>query len=316
MPVHLLRVAAAMVLTIGLFVSSAFAQAPPTGPLVLHVPASARTAALGNAWVAGRDGDVIFSNPAQLIGTRPGFDVSVTRLGEASTMTSIGSVFAAGKWSLTFGWGAQLLGFNADAATSYPYSPDLLQAKGSRSGTSALVTAGAAILFKKFRIGVAGKYASDLAATSARTLLPITANQHVLLVDVGVARNLFGGAAALAVQNIGRHSHDNGGYLPIPRQIALGWSTARGAGPFDLGIFTQVTGRKSWVAPAAGVEVGYSWIEGYTVVLRAGARRPETSAEKPLALGAAFTMDRLTVEYAVRFFDGGRSANGVTLRWR
>jgi len=39
-------------------------------------------------------------------------------------------------------------------------------------------------------------------------------------------------------------------------------------------------------------------------------------AEKPLALGAALTVDRLTVEYAVRFFDGGRSANGVTLRWR
>lgn len=298
-----------------LTVSPAFAQAPPTGPLVLHVPASARTAALGNAWVAGRDQDVVFHNPAQLIGTRPGVDVSVTRLGSASTMTSIGSVFAAGKWSLTFGWGAQLLGFNADAATRYPYSPDLLRAEGSRSGNSALVTVGAAILVKKFRIGVAGKYASDLAASSA-TLLPVRANQNVLLADVGVARNLFGGAAALAVQNIGRHSHDNGGYLPLPRQIALGWSTVKQAGPFDVGLFTQVTGRKRWVAPAAGVEVGYSWIEGYTVVLRAGARRPETSAEKPVALGAAFTVDRLTVEYAVRFFDGGRSANGVTLRWR
>ncbi|MCR4373301.1 MAG: hypothetical protein NUW22_00455 [Acidobacteria bacterium] len=180
--------------------SSAFAQAPPTGPLILHVPASARTAALGNAWVAGRDQDVVFHNPAQLIGTRPGFDLSVTRLGPASTMTSIGSVFAAGKWSLTFGWGAQLLGFNADAATSYPYSPDLLQAEGSRTGTSALVTAGAAVLVKKFRIGVSAKYASDLAATSASMLLPIRANQHVLLADVGVARNLNG----LSAENDGR----------------------------------------------------------------------------------------------------------------
>ena len=316
MSVHQWRSSAALAFAIGALVtSSAFAQAPPTGPLVLHVPASARTAALGNAWVAGRDQDVVFHNPAQLIGTRPGFDLSVTRLGSASTMTSVGSVFAAGRWSLIFGWGAQLLGFNADAATSYPYPPDILQAEGSRSGNSALVTVGAAVLVKKFRIGVAGKYASDLGASSA-ALLPVRANQTVLLADVGVARNLFGGAAALAVQNIGKHSHDNGGYLPIPRQIALGWSTARGAGPFDLGIFTQVTGRKGWVAPAAGVEVGYSWIEGYAVVLRAGGRRPETSAEKPMALGAALTVDRLTVEYAVRFFDAGRSANGVTLRWR
>ena len=56
----------------------AFAQAPPTGPLVLHIPSSARTAALANAWVAGRDQDVIFHNPAQLIGARSGFDLSLS----------------------------------------------------------------------------------------------------------------------------------------------------------------------------------------------------------------------------------------------
>lgn len=294
----------------------ASAQAPPTGPLVLHVPVSARTAALANAWVAGRDQEVVFHNPAQLIGARPGFDVSFTRLGPASQMLSAGSVFAAGKWSLTFGWGAQLLGFNADAATSYPYSPDLLLADGSRTGSSALMTAGAAILVKKFRIGVAGKYVSDLGAASATTLLPLRANHQMVLVDVGVARNLFGGAAAIAFQNLGRHSRDNGSTLTLPRQVAVGWSTSKVAGPFDVGVYTQVTARRDWTSPAVGVELGYSWIEGVSVQLRAGARRPETVAEKPLALGAAFTKDRLTVEYAVRFFDEGRTANGVTLRWR
>lgn len=292
---------------LALVVTPAFAQAPPTGPLVLHVPATARTTALGNAWVAGRDQDVIFHNPAQLIGVRPGFDLSLARPGPASTMISIGSVFAAGKWSLTFGWGVQTLGFNADAATAYPYSPDVLLADGSRTGSSALITAGAAILVKKFRIGVAGKYVSELAATS---------NHQVVLLDVGIARNLFRGAAALALQNIGPHSRDNSGYLPVPRQVALGWSTTRQAGPLDLGLYTQVTARRKWTAPAAGLEVGYSWIEGYNLAMRVGARRRETAAERPIALGAAFTMDRLTVEYAVRFFEEGRTANGVTLRWR
>ena len=37
----------------------AYAQAPPTPPLILHIPSSARTAALGNAWVAGRDAEVV-----------------------------------------------------------------------------------------------------------------------------------------------------------------------------------------------------------------------------------------------------------------
>lgn len=294
----------------------AVAQAPPTGPLVLHVPVSARTTALANAWVAGRDQEVVFHNPAQLIGARPGFDVSITRFGPASHMLSAGSVFAAGKWSLTFGWGAQVLGFNADAATSYPYSPDLLLTDGSRTGTSTLLTAGAAILVKKFRIGVAGKHVSDLGAASATSLLPLRANHQVVLLDVGVARNLFGGAAAIAFQNLGRHSRDNGSLLTVPRQVAVGWSTSKVAGPFDIGLYTQVTARRHWTSPAVGVEVGYSWIEGVNVLLRAGARRPETAAEKPLALGAAFTKDRLTVEYAVKFFDDGRTANGVTLRWR
>lgn len=315
MPGHWFRSLTVLAL-VALAYVPAFAQAPPTGPLVLHVPVSARTAALANAWVAGRDQDVIFHNPAQLIGARPGFDVSISRFGAASHMLSAGSVFAAGKWSLTFGWGAQVLGFNADAATRYPYSPDLLLADGSRTGTSTLVTAGAAILVKKFRIGVAGKYVSDLGAASTTSLLPLRANHQVVLLDVGVARNLFGGAAAIAFQNLGRHSRDNGSLLTLPRQVAIGWSTSKGAGPFDVGLYTQVTAQRHWTTPAAGVEVGYSWIEGVNVLVRAGARRPETAAETPWSLGAAVTKDRLTIEYAARLFDAGRAAHGVTLRWR
>jgi hypothetical protein len=74
--------------------------------------------------------------------------------------------------------------------------------------------------------------------------------------------------------------------------------------------------RTGWIAPAAGFEVGYSWIEGYSVALRVGARRPETDAGQPMSLGASFTADRLTVEYAAQFIDGGRISNGVTVRWR
>jgi len=295
--------------------TSVWAQAPPTGPLVLHVPTSARTAALGNAWVAGRDLDVIFHNPAQIIGTRSTIDLSVARLGPASTMLSAGSIYAAGKWSLTFGWGAQVVGVNADTAR-YPFSPDVTLAAGTRSGTSTLLTAGGAIVYKKFRVGAAVKYVSDMASTASAVLLPVRVNQHLLLADVGVARNLFGGAAAIAFQNLGRDSRDGGVLLRVPRQVAIGWSTTKVAGPLDLALFTQVTTRRHWTTPAAGIEAGYSWIEGYTVTLRAGVRRPETPAEKPIALGAALTADRLTVEYALRLFDGGRSASGVTLRWR
>jgi hypothetical protein len=317
MPCQRRRRAALVTFTLVAGISApAFAQAPATGPLILHVPSSARTAALANAWVAGRDQDVIFHNPAQLIGTRSGVDLSITRLGPASSMTSISSVFAAGKWSATFGWGAQLLGFNGNAATGYPFSPDILLADGPRNGTDALLAAGGAIVFKGFRVGATVKFVSEMAIAAPAALLPVRVNQHRLLADVGVARNLFGGAAALAVQNIGGDSTRDGTRLIVPRQIALGWSRTRQAGPLDLALFTQVSRRKGWTTPAAGLEVGYSWLEGYAATFRIGARRAETDAEKPLSLGAALSADRLTLEYAVRFFDGGRTANGVTIRWR
>jgi hypothetical protein len=307
--------AVAVALAVGAAVP-AFAQAPPSGPLVLHIPTSARTAALADAWVAGRDLDVIFHNPAQIIGTRSTLDLSLARLGPSSKMFSSAAIYAAGPRSLTFGWGVQVVGFNAPPTASYPYDPDVTLGSGSRNGTSLLVAFGGAFVIKGFRVGAAAKYASDIVATSPAVLNPVRVNQHRILADFGVARNLFGGAAAIAVQNIGRHTRHEGLHLPVPRQIAVGWSSTRVAGPIDLGLFSQVTVRKGWTSPALGVEAVYSWIEGLNVTLRAGVRRPETEREKPIALGAAFTFDRLVTEYAVRFFDGGQAAHGVTLRWR
>ena len=311
------RVPLAFALAFGVCAAApAYAQAPLTGPLVLHIPTSARTAALADAWVAGRDLDVIFRNPAQIIGTRSTLDLSLARLGPSSKMLSSGAIYAAGPRSLTFGWGVQVVGFTAPPTAPYPYDPDITLESGSRNGTSLLVTLGGAFVVKGFRVGAAGKYVSDIVAGSPTVLNPVRVNQHRILADIGVARNLFGGAAAIAVQNVGRHTRHEGLYLPVPRQIAVGWSSTRIAGPIDLGLFSQVTVRKGWTSPALGVEAGYGWIEGVNVTLRAGIRRPETEREKPYSFGAAFTFDRLVTEYAIRFFDGGKAAHGVTLRWR
>jgi hypothetical protein len=294
----------------------AFAQAPASGPLVLHFPTSARTAALADAWVAGRDFDVIFRNPAQIIGTGETLDITFARYGPASKMMSSGAIYAAGPRSLTFGWGVQFVGFSAPPTASYPYDPDVVLEPGSRNGTSLLATLGGALVIKGFRVGVAGKYVSDLVAASPAVINPVRVNQHRILADFGLARNVLGGTAALAVQNIGRHTRHDDLFLRVPRQIAVGYSQTRGAGPLDLGLFSQVTVRKGWTSPALGVEAGYSWIEGVNVQLRAGVRKPETEREKPYTFGAAFTFDHLVTEYAIRFFDGGKAAHGVTVRWR
>jgi hypothetical protein len=292
--------------------SLSFAQAPPTAPLVLTISPSARVTALGGAWVAGRDQDVIFHNPAQLIGARNDFSVSVARLGEQAQMASMQGGFTGGRLSFTLGWGVQVINFRAIDGTVPPFTTDtfrrdeiLLHPRPTGDAQSAVATVGAAVLYKGFRIGAAGKYAADRSA----------ANHHALLADFGLARNLFGGAIALAVQNVGSSTLD-GTSAKIPRQVALGYSKGRIAGPLDIAITTQVSHRAGWSSAAAGFEAGYSWIEGMSVTGRVGVRRPETDSEKPVSLGGAFTADRLTLEYALQMFDNSKRSHVVTVRWR
>jgi hypothetical protein len=286
--------------------SAARAQAPPAALLVLQVPPSARPASLAGAWVTGRDSDVLFYNPAQLIGARAGFNFSFTQHGSASRSASVASISTGGKWSLTLGWGAQFLTFDAPDAAPYPFTPDVLIGGVSSNAFSAQLGVGGAIVYKNLRIGAVGKYATDrFAATGA----------HAFLVDVGAARNLFGGVVAGSVQNLGRGSA-NGARVDVPRQVLVGYSIGRPVGEFDVALFTQTTFRKDWTSPAAGVDLGYSWIEGYSVAVRAGVMRPAIDAQKPFTLGGALTADRLTIEYGLQFFDAGRKSHVVTVRWQ
>lgn len=296
--------------------SRAGAQAPSAGPLVLLVPASTRATALGNAWVAGRDQDVLFYNPAQLIGARNDFAITLARYGSASSFASASSVFSSGPASLTLGWGVQAMEFNPNAADTYPYVPSGLMTLGSGDGLSLLAGVGAAMVYKTFRIGVTGKYATDRVAYGADIPMRAPTRHDALLGDFGIARNVLSGVAGLALQNVALGHASGARHVDTPRQFALGWSGVKQAGEFDLAFAGQVTARDKWIAPGGGIEIGYGWIEGYSVALRAGARRPETNAERPVALGATINADRLTLEYALQFFDGGRTANRMTFRWR
>lgn len=314
-----MRVPVAVLILCVCLPARSFAQAPAAGPLLLIVPATPRTAALGNAWVAGRDQDVLFYNPAQLIGARQGMDFSITRHGSEGTTATLGSVYAGGKWSMTLGWGVQFADFSVNPTTSYPYAPDMLLSSGTASGSSLLAAVGGAITWKGFRFGATGKYATDRVSMPTNTIdaaatPPIS--HGVIVADLGVARNSLGGVLAFSFQNLGGSSNGDGTGIIAPKQALAGWSMSRQVGPLDLALYTQWTIREDWQAAGAGAEVGYSWIEGYYVALRAGVRRPESGPEHPFTFGAAFTADRLTIEYGVQFFEGGHAANGVTIRWR
>jgi hypothetical protein len=290
-------------------------QATGTAPLALNLPVSTRAAALGNAWVTGRDDDVLFYNPAQLVGSRGGFNTTVARYGSSATLGALTSSFTGGP--LTLGWGVQAVTYSTPASTPYPFTPGVLMNAGSVDAFALVAAVGGAMTFKGFKIGVAGKYAEDRLSSQVGVVGAAGYREHgTFLGDVGVSHPLVGGVAGLAVQNIGRGWTDGSQKVDVPLQGSLGWSIAQQAGQLDLGFATQLTARKGWLSPGGGVELGYGWIEGYSAALRAGVRRPESNSERPFGLGGTFNADRLTLDYAMQFLDGMRTAHRLTVRWR
>jgi hypothetical protein len=298
-----------------LFASAASAQAPSPGFVVLSLPSSPRTTALGDAFVAGRDADVIFYNPAQLAGSRSSdAALAFTADGPSSTHVTLASTYAGGTLSFTWGWGVQVVDFHASPNATSPIGADTILSSGPANGSSTLLVVGGAVVYKGWRMGVDGKYVADRVTPLAPG--DASVDSQAVLADLGVARNIFGGTMAAAVRNLG-HAHDPlATTTSVPTEVRFGYSTTRSAGPLDLGIYSEGLARSGWWSPAGGLDVGYSWIEGYSIDLRAGAQRPQITSARPLAFGAAFTADRLTVEWAVQLYDGGRASNGVTVRWR
>lgn len=287
------------------------------GPLALLVPVSARAASLGNAWVAGRDEYTIFSNPA-LITPTTGFGLTLASHG--SDGRSIASASAATVGEYTFGWGVHLLDFSTSRSnTAYPYAPAALVGSGDADLFSMVAVVAVRRTYKGFGIGVAAKYAQDVVPreTAQNGLLVVPTRGAALLGDVGISHSLLGGTAGLSVQNISQPYSVGPNSFSVPTQIAVGWSDQTQWGPLDIGYVTQVTARREgWVAPGGGVEVGWAWIDGYSVTGRVGARRTETDDEKPVGIGASFRADRLNIEYGVNFYTGNEASHRLTLRWR
>jgi hypothetical protein len=302
-----MRISRTIAAAVTLLATTASAQAPPTSMLVLLLPASPRATALGNAWVAGRDDYSIFYNPAQIAPTN-GIGGSFARYAPGAVQGALSGAVTVG--SLTYGWGVQLVELGVRPRSEYPFAPAELTSGGSRDALSFVAMAGANRVFKGFRTGVAFKFAEDrVDAVPTRGVSAVRTRR--MLADVGVSHPFFSGTAALAVQNI-----DDAGTPRAPLQASLGWARQMQAGPFDVGVVTQVLERQDWFSPAGGVELGYGWIEGWSAALRAGARRPETREQRPLSLGASLNADRLVLDYAVELFAGRHYGQHLGMRWR
>ena len=282
----------------------------------LPTSASTRGLAMGNANVANRDDDVIFYGPAQLAVAR-GTSVAAERYfdGLAGGTVATTSRLATGG----IGVGAQIVeGRNSDACLQQ-FAPGPFLRSQTISRTQAVV--GAAQTYKRYRVGLAAKYAMEQTDDL---------RQSMFLADVGVSHDYSLGdfvplTAALAVQSIGGNPTD-AFLLGVPRTVSLGVVTGGPLGPFDLALAAQAgvehTGaRTSNIRnrPMArgGVEVGYTWLDGYSFALRAGERTASSwDLTQHTTFGAGLVLDRFAFDYAAEQLAGSRFGNRFGIRLR
>lgn len=297
----------------------------PYAPVVLQLPAGARSLAMGNAGIGGRDDDVLFFNPAQVAIAR-GMSASAERYSASASGGSVSAVTRLASGGIAIG--VRMADYDA-SPNALPVDRGSMLSGTGVIGTSLEATAGIAQVVKGIRVGAAAKYVED-AVPSFR------ANGAAL--DVGASKDVFRYfTAGLAVQNIGSSmtvpcSLSTHCVFPpitpsttpgpitttavLPLRTTLGIAGAGPVGPFDLTATAAVSMlRASWLSPAAGIEASYSWLDGYAIAVRAGGRRP-LAGEGPITAGAGFTMDRLSIDYALETLAGGRVGHRIGLRIR
>ena len=287
----------------------AHAQAAGFGPIVLQLPASTRAMGFGDAYVAVREPEAVFYNPAQL-GVRPGVAVSAERYGSLATAGAVASTYVFGKFG--FGLGAQMLDFRS-AGPAYPGAApngEQLLAGGAYPASSLVAAAALEMAYKGIRWGLTQKVAQDRVSFG---------RDGVWLTDVGAAREIGPVTVGATVQNLGAGPKMLGTSAELPTRGTIGAAAAGvplGA-LFDFAASGEVSVRRGGrVSPAGGVEFGYVPIDGVTFAGRVGARLPEKNGEAPITLGASFTFDRVSIDYGFEPYQGEGSGHRLGMRIR
>lgn len=273
---------------------------------VLRMPAWPRAAALADIGAATALPEGLFYNPA-VAGTVAAVAGSAHFFGSDSVLTTVVTGLTTGVVSIAAG--VQLL--RADIGSNplvdpLPGAPFL----DDRSLTS-VVTLGGSMRFKGIRFGASGKHIQ---------LFERTRDADGLAFDLGAQRAIGPISVALAVQNLGDDLDIVGETIELPRRYTL---AAEGAG-LPVGAFVEfgaaaalAVDREGEVLPAAGGQILYTPLDGWTFTARAGVRRPApTSNQRPITGGVAITLDRLTIDYAVEGVKNGDAVHRIGVRLR
>jgi hypothetical protein len=263
---------------------------------------------MGDAYAAlTNDPDLIFYNPAQLTAAR-GIGVAAHRFGDATTLVTLSAVANLAPGGI--GIGVQFLDQATDA-TSYADlarggESDLL-VRGDELATSAVGMVGYGRTVKGIRVGVVGKAILQEFAN---------ARDATLAADVGVASgSMF--QIALVGQHLGPGLRLDDSRVALPHRVTLALGAPRlEAGPFDVA--SGVSGsylRDGSFGGSGGAEVSYMPLDGFTFNGRVGVRSFEGDGTRP-TVGAGFTGERFSLDYAFHPIGGDGSGHRLGIRWR
>jgi hypothetical protein len=273
----------------------ATAQADRFAPIILELPASARAAAIGDAYLTARDADVLFYDAAQLAIAR-GMTLSAGRYDAASTIASLSSATALGGAG-GVAIGAQLLTYAGDFSRA-TIAPRTLGTRGPLAASSLAVTLGGATTWRDTRIGASVKYVDDMRGSAQGG--GATADVAIAR-EVGAKRNV---TVALVASNLGPSLRVADVRTALPRRFSLGVGRdAIALGPIDLGVSSYVSLlRDGSLGAGAGAEIEYVWLDGYSVTGRAGVKQADRVGGEHThgtgTVGLGLVADRLGVDYA------------------
>lgn len=298
------------VLLLAAAVPAARAQSGQFAPLIAQLPIGAQALGMGGWNASARDVDAALGNPAYA-GSMTSTSLSLARFAERVNGGAITNQSTIGVIGIAIG--ASYLDYGATAPTlqARGFSGDVLEERGPYSAASLAGGIALSTTFKGFRLGVAGLYLEERVQSTRAS---------VAAASVGASKDVFTGRVrlGLAIQNIGPDLRAPSGAIELPTRVALG-----ATGPLlAIGSYVDLflTGgiaiqRDGFLSGGAGGELSYVPIEGISLAMRAGARRPELRAQQPLTLGLGAAYDRLAIDYAWEQMDGG-GAHRVSLRLR
>ncbi len=306
--VHLTGVMVLQLGALALVAGPAHAQRERYAPLVLQLPATARTMAMGGLSVGTRDVEAVFGNPA-LVGGSSAFSLSLGRYASGASTGHGATTMSVGMIGL--GFGVAVLDA-PQVVSGAPLRSDVLTDDGRVAASNMAATVAASLSWKGFRWGATARYLESRTGDE-RGGAPAF--------DVGMAKDFMNGflTTGVVLQHMGRDLPGDGSGRGLPMRIALGAAgSGYGVGKwFDIGASTNLAVREDGeVFPTAGGELALVPIEGISIALRAGARRPELRAQRALTGGLGVQYDRLSLDYGWEDMRGKGGAHRFTLRIR